>query len=321
VRVLVTGAAGFAGRHLLDELAGAWPTAQVVPTARTADAARSLDPDLGVGCDLTDPNAVRTMVGQVRPDRVFHLAGHAATSTRDFDATRRANVDSTTNLALALRELGGDRWMLATGSGAVYGDTGPEAAATESRPLHAEGAYASSKAAMEEALRAAAGNGLRAVVARAFNHTGPGQMPGFAAPAFARQIARIRLGLDAPLLRVGNLAAVRDFLDVRDVVRAYRLLAESDYPGDFDIVNVSSGTGRRMSDLVDDLADRAGVAVTVEIDPGLFRPVDVAFSVGDSGKLAARTGFEPGVPWDRTLSDLLTEWTGREGGLVQGQNA
>jgi GDP-4-dehydro-6-deoxy-D-mannose reductase len=146
-------------------------------------------------------------------------------------------------------------------------------------------------------------------------------MPGFAAPAFARQIARIRLGLDAPLLRVGNLAAVRDFLDVRDVVRAYRLLAESGFAGDFDIVNVSSGTGRRMSDLVEGLADLAGVAVSVEIDPGLFRPVDVAFSVGDPGKLAARTGFAPGVPWDRTLSDLLTEWMTREGGLVQGQNA
>lgn len=326
MRVLVTGAAGFAGRHLWSELRAAWPTAVVFPAARTAEAARTVDIERGVGCDLADAAAVREMLGWVRPDLVFHLAGHAATSTRDASLTHRANVLATENIAEALRALGGDPLMVATSSGAVYGDTGPEAAAPETRPLRADGAYAGSKAAMEVVLRDAAARGARVIVARAFNHTGPGQSAGFAAPAFARQIARIHLGLDAPVLRVGNLGAVRDFLDVRDVVRAYRLLAEAGAdPGVLDIVNVASGTGRRMESIVDDLAACAGVSVRIEVDPELFRPVDVAFSVGDPAKLHGRTGFAPSIAWEQTLADLGDEWKAREAEAArssgQGQNA
>ncbi len=292
----------------------------MVPTARSSEAAHGVDPSLGIACDLSDPAAVRSMVEAVRPDAVFHLAGYAATSSRDHAMVHRANVGATENLIEALADTGMDPWLLAVSSGAVYGDTGPDSPAAESWALHANGAYASSKAAMEDRLRERAGRGVRVVVARAFNHTGPGQTEGFAASAFARQVVRIAMGLDEPVLRVGNLEAVRDFLDVRDVVRAYRLLAEAETVlGPWSVVNVASGRGRRMSDIVDSLADKAGVAVRVVVDPELYRPVDVAFSVGDPSLLHAATGFAPDVAWDRTLEDLLSDWRGRVGESIRSE--
>jgi GDP-4-dehydro-6-deoxy-D-mannose reductase len=191
----------------------------------------------------------------------------------------------------------------------VYGPTDPQNPARESDPLRPQGAYAESKVEMEAQIIPFTQSGLLSLtVTRAFNHTGARQTNAFVVPAFAEQIAQIAKQKDVPLVRVGNLEATRDFLDVRDVVRAYRLLLCELDPAPLRIVNVASGKSVPIRHILDTLIAQCDVKITVENDPARMRPSDFASSVGDATLLRTLTGWQPEIPLTQTLKDTLDWW-------------
>jgi len=298
VRALVTGAGGFVGRHLVAHLEAEGD--DVV----ASDASRG-------GADITDPDAVRAEMAAAAPDVVYHLAGWADVggSWREPAAAFRANAEGTLNVLLAAADRGVER-VVAVSSADVYGAASPEEMPlTEDSPLRPASPYAVSKVAADYlGLQAWLGHGLPVLRVRAFNHLGPGQSDRFVASALASRIARAeREG--GEVLRVGTLTARRDYTDVRDVVRAYRLLAFQGEPGE--AYNVCSGADHAVQELVDALLAQATVALRFETDPELLRPVDVPVLRGSHAKLTAATGWEPEIPLDRTLADLLADWRTR----------
>lgn len=302
MRALVTGAAGFAGCHLVRSLLAdghdVWGTLQAGHTPPAGlHGARWLP------LELTSPESVAEVMGEASPERVFHLAAQSsvADSFADPAATWEVNATGTLRLVHALPD--GAR-MLFVSSAEVYGQV-PEAEQpiAEDRPPRPTNPYAASKAAAEMAVvEAACGRGVGAVIARSFSHTGPGQDGRFALAAFARQLAAIRAGAARPVLRVGNLAARRDYLDVRDVVRAYRLLVERGEPGR--AYNVGAGTAQSMEALVEVLVELSGTGARLEVDPARFRAVDLPLLCGDPSALRA-LGWAPERSLRQTLADLL----------------
>ena len=308
MRVLLTGAGGFAAPHVaaaLRETCGA--DVAIIATARH----ETRHPALGAvaALDVTDRAAVAAMVRRVAPTHVLHLAGIAApaAANADPDAAWRVHLGGTRNLAAAILESVPDCRLLNVGSGMVYGASAAAGSPLdEAMVLAPIDDYAASKAAADLALGALAQRGLRCVRLRPFNHVGPGQSEAFALPAFAMQIARIEAGLMPPVLRVGNLCAERDFLDVRDVARAYALAARESAaldPGD--ILNVASGSAWRIEEVLARLLAQSGAAITVERDPTRLRPGDLPRIVGDAGRARARLGWAPAIPLDATLGAVL----------------
>jgi len=201
--------------------------------------------------------------------------------------------------------------VLVVGSAEEYGPVGPdEMPIRETTPLRPASPYAVSKVAQGAlALLYGPAGGMRVVLTRTFHHTGPGRGEAFAESSFARQVAEIEAGLRPPVLKVGNLEAVRDFADVRDVVRAYWQLLDRGEAGA--VYNVCSGQGRRVRDLLDALLAASSARVEVRVDPDRLRPSDVPAQVGDPSRLRAATGWEPRIPLERTLRDLLDDWRAR----------
>ena len=313
MRILVTGATGFVGTWLLAHLDEAYQDGSVeLFGTEHGPALGPVPPSVRLAsCDLTDGGAVKTVISDVWPDRVFHLAGFASAAGTDHALIHRVNVEATVSLLRALDDLDWPCRVQLASSGYVYGATVPGRHAREDDALAPSGAYAESKAAMEQAARAFArpGGALSVTVTRSFNHSGPRQSPGFFVPAVARQIARIEAGLEPPVVRVGNLDAKRDFLDVRDVVRAYRLLLEADAASDdFRIVNVASGQARVIQSLLDALVAQSHVPLRVETDPARVRALDLPDCVGDASHLQTLTGWQPQIPLDQTLADTLDYW-------------
>jgi GDP-4-dehydro-6-deoxy-D-mannose reductase len=302
MRALVTGAAGFVGSWLVRDLAGSGYT-----TFAGGLGESPADPLAGtdgwVSLDVTSAASVREALAEVRPQVVFHLAGQASVgdSFADPEGTWEVNATGTLRIACSLPR--GAR-MLVVSSAEVYGAV-PESEQPirEDRPLSPGNPYAASKAAAEmAALQAGAAGSVAIVVARAFNHTGPGQDDRFALPSFARQLAVLTSDGGDPVLRVGNLSARRDLLDVRDVVRAYRILMERGTPGM--VYNVASGIARSMTDVVAELVRISGRDARVEVDEERVRPVDVPLLVGDASRLNA-LGWRPEIPFATTLRDLF----------------
>ncbi len=309
MRALVTGASGFVGRYLVEALRreGAEIVACGGPNEKTG-----LLP-----LDLADLASIRAALDIARPEFVFHLAAQTFVpeSFASPSATYETNAIGTARLTQAVRDYGrsGEPMprIVFTSSAEVYGRR--EAAdfpLRETLALRPATPYAASKAAAEAILFAEArAFALDVVVARAFNHIGPGQSDRFVVPSLAHQLAAIAAG-GAPLLLVGNLNAARDFLDVRDVVAAYLSLAREGESGQ--AYNVCSGAAVKVRDLLRELIAIAGVPVEVREDPQRMRPLDVPLFVGSAEKLHARTGWVPAIPLARSLREIYEAATRRE---------
>jgi GDP-4-dehydro-6-deoxy-D-mannose reductase len=307
--VLVTGAAGFAGSHLLEYLAA---RGDVTGWSRSAPPAGLADLARWQRVDLLARDTVRAALRELRPAAVYHCAGvpHVAQSWRASARALEGNVIGTHVLLDELRRLGQPVRCLITGSATVYAAT--DDPIDEDARLAPASPYALSKLAQEAlALRTLQEDGIQVVVARAFNHTGPRQDPAFAAPSFARQIALIERGAIEPVIRVGNLEPRRDFTDVRDVVRAYRLLMERGAAGR--VYNVCSGVGRSIRSVLDALAARSSATVKIELDAEKLRPSDTPVMVGDPSRLMSETGWRPERTFEQMIDDLLGYWRATAG--------
>jgi GDP-4-dehydro-6-deoxy-D-mannose reductase len=313
MKVLVTGAAGFVGSHLRVFLQGEGVEvfAMDLPGTRLVSEAGTV----AIAADMNDPVAMRRAIDEVAPDRIVHLAGQPSVhrSWTEPGETLRTNVLGIVNLLDAARERGLRPAVLVVGSAEEYGLIDPsQAPVAEATPLRPNSPYAVSKVAQAALARLyGPAGGMRVVLARTFPHTGPGRGAAFAESSFARQIAEIEAGLKPPVLRVGNLDAVRDYTDVRDVVRAYWALLESGADGE--AYNVCGGRGWSIRDMLDMLLARSRAEVEVRVDPERLRPSDIPVLVGDPSALRAVTGWEPRIPLEDTLADLLDDWRRRVG--------
>ncbi|HXY41244.1 MAG TPA: GDP-mannose 4,6-dehydratase [Vicinamibacteria bacterium] len=315
MRLLVTGAGGFVGGHLVSWLGREHPEVEVFGAVLPQG---GISWGSGVGmqaleADLCDAASTAALVETVRPHRVLHLAGQSSPqhSLVDPGGTLRANVLGIVHVLDAARRLGLRPEVLVVGSAEEYGPCQPEELPLpETAPLRPASPYAVSKVAQAAlAMLYGPAGGMRVVVTRTFHHTGPGRGEAFAESSFARQVAEIEAGLRPPVIEVGNLEAVRDFTDVRDVVRAYWLLAEKGEGGT--VYNVCSGRGRRIGELLQLLLAASPAQVEVRLDPRRLRPSDVPAQVGDPSRLQAATGWLPRIPLEETLRDLLADWRAR----------
>jgi GDP-4-dehydro-6-deoxy-D-mannose reductase len=290
--VLITGATGFAGSHLVERLRGSG--SPVVGWSRR-------------DVDLLDRDAVRARIRELKPGAIYHCAGapHVAQSWKDTAQPLRSNVMATHYLLDAVRRAGVRCRVLVTGSAAIYGASNEPI--RENGPIAPASPYGLSKLAQEElSARAGVEDGIDVLLTRSFNHTGPRQSPAFAAPSLARQFALIEAGRAEPVIHAGNLEARRDLTDVRDTVRAYELLMERGRPGV--PYNVCSGDAYAIREILDGLQARVRVAVSISVDPSRLRPNDTPVLVGDAERLRADTGWRPEISFGRMLDDLLDYW-------------
>ena len=308
--VLVTGAAGFAGSHLLDLLAA--EGTPVVAWRRPGEALPP--PPTGAGCrwmevDVLDRAAVERGVREAVPSAVYHLAGaaHVGHSWSDSAATLAVNVLGTWHVLASLAGLPAAPRVLVSGSALVYKQQ--DRAIAEDDPLGPASPYAVSKLAQElSALHARRELGLPVVIARSFNHIGPRQSPSFSSASFARQIALAEAGRAPRELRAGNLDPRRDLTDVRDIAAAYRRLIEGGVPGR--VYNVCSGRAVRVGEVLEGLVSLARVPVAVRVDEALLRPHDAPLVLGDPRRIREEVGWEPRLALGDTLRDLLDYWRG-----------
>jgi GDP-4-dehydro-6-deoxy-D-mannose reductase len=301
---LVTGAAGFAGSHLIDLLVS--EGADVVAWHRPGGAPpRDVPRTRWEGVDLLDRDQVAAAISRLRPSIVYHCAGeaHVVRASESTESTFAINVRGTHHLLQALERAGGQARVLVPGSALVYASA--DEALTEDHPLKPGTPYALSKLA-QEMLACRTNGGTAVTVARAFNHFGPRQDPHFAASGFARRIADIERGRWQPEISVGNLDARRDMTDVRDTVRAYRLIVERGQPGR--PYNVCTGRAISIRELLDLLLAHARVPVTVKVDPARLRANDTPLLLGDPARLRGELGWEPQISIEQTVHDLLEYW-------------
>jgi GDP-4-dehydro-6-deoxy-D-mannose reductase len=261
--------------------------------------------------DITDRSAITEFLLKTQPTHILNLAGIAAPTAAQADpsAAWKVNLHGTLELARATLQASPDCWLLNVGSGLIYGESaGTGQPLDEAAPLAPVDEYSATKAAADLALGVFARHGLRCIRLRPFNHTGSGQSEQFVVPAFAMQIARIEAGLAPPMIRVGNLDAQRDFLDVRDVASAYALVtkhAETLEPGS--AFNVASGKSRRISEILDALLAKCRITIAVEMDPKRMRPSDLPVILGDAARARKAFGWRAEHAFDDTLMDIMSD--------------
>lgn len=317
MRALITGITGFAGSHLADFLLAEHPEVEVFGTFRWRSRRDNIEHLEGkvkfLETDLRDYASVHAALAAARPDAIFHLAAQSfvPTSWNAPTETLTSNVVGQTNIFEAVRALGLDPAIQIACSSEEYGLVLPhETPIKETNPLRPLSPYAVSKVAQDYlGYQYFQSYGIKAIRTRGFNHTGPRRGEVFVTSNFAKQVAEIEAGINPPVMRVGNLDAVRDFTDVRDMVRAYWLATQRAKPGE--VYNIATGSGITIRAMLDKLLALAKVEVKVETDPARLRPSDVEVLIGDSSKFRGDTGWEPRIPFDTTLADLLDYWRAR----------
>jgi GDP-4-dehydro-6-deoxy-D-mannose reductase len=260
--------------------------------------------------DLRDYTSMYNALDRSRPDFIFHLAAQSfvPSSWTAPNETLTTNIAGQTNLFEAIRSLRLDPVVQIACSSEQYGLVLPdEVPIKETNPLRPLSPYAVSKVAQDYlGYQYFQSYGLKAIRTRGFNHTGPRRGQVFVTSNFCSQVAAIELGLQEPVIRVGNIEAIRDFTDVRDMVRAYWLAVNHGKPGE--VYNIATGNGIRIRELLDRIIALSNVEVKIEVDPDRLRPSDVEILIGDSSKFRADTGWEPRIPFEQTLRDLLAYW-------------
>ncbi len=312
MRVLVTGIGGFVGPVLAAELLTHGHTVHGV-LRREPGPRLTGQPITLHRLDLLDGGAFERLVGQVAPDAVVHLAGVTFVPVAEADprAAYRTNVEGTLVVLGALRAAAPRARLVSVGSSDVYGAAEPgDLPIDEETPLRPVTVYGASKAAAEmAAVQWSRAYGLDVVCVRPFNHTGPGQSPTFVCAALARQVAAIEAGRQEPVLRAGNVDAVRDFSDVRDIAAGYVALLERGRTGT--VYNLCSGEGTSVSEVIALLRAQARVPMRVHSDPALRRATDVPRLVGSHERATTDTSWRPRIPLTETLEVLLDEWRRR----------
>lgn len=316
MRILITGISGFAGSHLaeyfLDE-----GKHEVYGTIKWRSDRQNI---IGIQdkiqlyeCDIKDAFSVTTIIEQIKPDQIFHLAAQSYVlfSWRAPQETLTTNIIGEVNLFEAVRAAKLDPYIHIAGSSEEYGMVYPdELPIKETNPLRPLSPYGVSKVTQDFlGYQYFKSYGLKIVRTRAFNHTGPRRGAVFATSNFAKQIIEIEKGKRKPVIQVGNLEAVRDFLDVRDVAKAYAFSLSKGEPGE--VYNISSGVGVKIKDMLDKLIALSKVNLKIETDPSRMRPSDVELLIGSAEKFKKATGWKPAIPFDQTLTDLLEYWRQR----------
>lgn len=312
MKALIIGGGGFVGRYLAEHLVQdcGWETALTkLPKEKVSV----------VGCeahdlDILNRDAVQTLLLQMQPDAIFHLAAQSsvAYSWKNPQLTADINIHGCLNVLDAVRDIEGYQpRILLVGSGEEYGAL-PQGTdlVSEATPVHPGNPYAITKLTQNlfGALYAKA-YGMYIMMVRAFNHVGPGQASQFVVSDFCRQAAEIVAGVQEPVIRVGNLSAARDFTDVRDVVRAYSLLIQQGKSGE--VYNVGSGRAIEIRKLLDQIVAQSGAEITVEVDPAKLRPVEVPVIRADISKLQADTGWAPEIPLEQTIAETMAYWNAK----------
>lgn len=304
-QIAVTGASGFVGTWLMRHFC-----------AIGVDAVPFFEPN---GPALNDPDFIRARMRALKPHAVVHLAAVAAPADarRSPAAAFETNVLGTLNIAEAILEYSKETRFVFAGSSESYGrsfnlSTEP---LSEDAALEPQTVYGVTKASADMLLGQMAGEGLDVVRLRPFNHTGPGQTEAYVVPAFARQIAMIEAGRQEPTIDVGDLDAERDFLDVRDIVRAYAMAALRREPLSAGcVLNLASGTPRRIASVLDDLLALSDKRIVVRQDPARMRKAGTPRAVGDASRAQALLGWQAGIPFNQTLQDVLESWRERQSG-------
>ncbi len=323
MRALITGMSGFAGNALCNLLLREthW---SVIGVSSTTSGDRPSARVQWWQIDLRDPDPIRRLIRYERPDLIFHLAAQSnvPAAWRDPWSTYETNVRGTLNLFEALLANKVTPRVLVVSSNEVYGAPASEAELpfTEQHPLKPNNPYGVSKLTAEKlAMQYRYSHGLDVLVLRPFNHIGPGQNANFVVPGFAKQIAEVEAGLREPSVGLGNMAARRDFTDVRDTVRAYLQAARLGDGGA--IYNVCSGAPRSIQSILDLLLAMSRAHITTYTDPDKFRVVDTPVSYGDHSRLTRDTGWEQHIPFEQTIADVLDYWRQRVSATMAGQQA
>lgn len=304
MRILITGAGGFVGRHLVRDLAKNGHEAFAFDVKFSIPVDEATDTFIG---DLRDSKTVRRIAASVKPEACIHLGAisFVPAGKTDPELMFSVNVIGTVNVLEALRKHSADSRILVISSAQVYGSTGSVCAISEDMPIMPVSMYAISKATADLTTLAYAKQfKMHTMTVRPNNHTGPGQSTQFAVPSFAQQIKAIARGESEPVLKVGNLESERYFTDVRDVARAYRLLIEKGRPGE--AYNLSSQNRIKIGALLDKLCSLAGIKPAFTVDPEKFRPTDNSPFL-DISKLQNATGWKPEIDLSKTLRDILSE--------------
>ncbi|MCK4352137.1 GDP-mannose 4,6-dehydratase [candidate division WOR-3 bacterium] len=313
MKVFVTGVTGFVGSWLVDYLL-TLPKIEIFAIkrwrSRTENIEHFKDKITLYECDLRDASSVRDTIERIKPDRVFHLAAqsYVPTSWNAPTETIETNIMGELNIFEAIKKIDINPKIQIAGSSEEYGFVKPEELPIkETNPLRPLSPYAVSKVGQDMlAYQYFMSYKMNIIRTRGFNHTGPRRGTVFVCSDFARQIAEIELGKRKPVIWVGNLDSVRDFTDVRDMVRAYWLVLEYGKPGE--VYNISSGKGIKIKDMLSTLLEFSKVKVDVKEDPQKIRPSDVPVLIGDSTKFRKATNWKQEIPFEKTLEDILNFW-------------
>jgi len=305
VKALITGSSGFVAGHLTDLLHGGG--VEVYGLTREDAAAGGKVKKVYVA-DARDEHKIKEILNEIRPHCIYHLAGVSSVgrSWQNLKETLAVNIFGALSILAGVHELGLQCRVLVVGSAEEYGITGVEPV-KEDYPLRPVSPYGLSKMAQELLARQyVSAYGTDAVLVRPFNHIGPGQSPDFVVSDFARQVARIEKGLQEPVLEVGNLEAIRDFTDVRDVVRVYAALMQHGETGE--VYNVCAGSGVSIRTVLDILIGLSGREISVRTDEKKLRPVENPVLVGSNEKICRAAGWRPRISLAESLAGVLDYW-------------